>query len=128
MRSVGTGENGSDQGDAIDVPIGRLVELFAEHIRIDLLIAKRATQRRRERVLERAPHVRQERIRSHRYLKGPGPFRSAGAAEVDQPDVVAVQLNLLGSHDAPRMRTILGEDDAGVRLAIANSYSLRRYM
>ncbi|MFL5714032.1 MAG: glycoside hydrolase family 13 protein [Chloroflexota bacterium] len=32
------------------------------------------------------------------------------------PDVVAVQLNLLGSHDAPRMRTVLG-DTAGVRLA-----------
>ena len=35
---------------------------------------QRATQRRRERVLERAPHVRQERIRSHRHLKGPGPL------------------------------------------------------
>ena len=33
------------------------------------------------------------------------------------PDVVAVQLNLLGSHDAPRLRTVLGDDVTGVRLA-----------
>jgi cyclomaltodextrinase len=33
------------------------------------------------------------------------------------PAVVAVQLNLLGSHDAPRMRTVFGGDLAGVRLA-----------
>ena len=33
------------------------------------------------------------------------------------PDVVAVQLNLVGSHDAPRLRTVLGDDIAGVRLA-----------
>ena len=31
--------------------------------------------------------------------------------------VVAVQLNVLGSHDAPRVRTVLGGDVAGVRLA-----------
>ena len=34
-----------------------------------------------------------------------------------EPSVVAAQLNLLGSHDTPRMRTILGDDLAGVRLA-----------
>jgi cyclomaltodextrinase / maltogenic alpha-amylase / neopullulanase len=33
------------------------------------------------------------------------------------PDVVAVQLNLLGSHDTPRMRSILGGDPDAVRLA-----------
>ena len=33
------------------------------------------------------------------------------------PDVVAVQLNLVGSHDAPRLRTVLGDDVTGVRLA-----------
>jgi cyclomaltodextrinase / maltogenic alpha-amylase / neopullulanase len=33
------------------------------------------------------------------------------------PTVVAAQLNLLGSHDAPRMRTVLGGDTARVRLA-----------
>jgi cyclomaltodextrinase / maltogenic alpha-amylase / neopullulanase len=34
------------------------------------------------------------------------------------PDVVAVQLNLIGSHDAPRARTVLGEDLAALRMAI----------
>ena len=33
------------------------------------------------------------------------------------PDVVAVQLNLLGSHDTARIRTICGDDLAAVRLA-----------
>ena len=35
-----------------------------------------------------------------------------------EPEVVAAQLNLLGSHDAPRMRTVLGDDLTGVRLAV----------
>jgi glycosidase len=34
------------------------------------------------------------------------------------PATVAVQLNLLGSHDAPRLRTIVGGDATRVRLAI----------
>lgn len=38
------------------------------------------------------------------------------AAAYDR-DAVAVQLNVLGSHDTPRMRTILGDDPNGVRLA-----------
>jgi glycosidase len=33
------------------------------------------------------------------------------------PDAVAVQLNVLGSHDTPRLRTMLGDDPGGVRLA-----------
>ena len=33
------------------------------------------------------------------------------------PDTTAVQFNLLGSHDTPRLRTVLGGDVAGVRLA-----------
>jgi neopullulanase len=37
---------------------------------------------------------------------------------VYDPSVVASQLNLLGSHDAPRMRTVLGGDAARVRLAV----------
>jgi neopullulanase len=36
---------------------------------------------------------------------------------VYDPDVVAVQLNLLGSHDSPRVRTVLGGDLAAVRMA-----------
>ena len=38
-------------------------------------------------------------------------------AAMYDPAVVAVQLNLLGSHDTPRMRTVLGDDRDGVRLA-----------
>lgn len=34
------------------------------------------------------------------------------------PDVVAVQLNLLGSHDTPRALTVLGGDTAALRMAI----------
>jgi cyclomaltodextrinase len=42
--------------------------------------------------------------------------RELGAAY--DPSVVASQLNLLGSHDAPRMRTVLGGDVTRVRLAL----------
>jgi cyclomaltodextrinase / maltogenic alpha-amylase / neopullulanase len=34
-----------------------------------------------------------------------------------EPPAVAAQLNLLGSHDTPRLRTVLGDDATGVRLA-----------
>ncbi len=34
-----------------------------------------------------------------------------------EPEAVAAQLNLLGSHDTPRLRTVLGDDLTGVRLA-----------
>jgi cyclomaltodextrinase / maltogenic alpha-amylase / neopullulanase len=65
-------------------------------------------------------------VRSHHeYRKRMGPLDGPGFAarlaetlEAYDPDIVAVQLNLLGSHDAPRMRTVLGDDDAAVRLAI----------
>ena len=53
-----------------------------------------------------------------RPLDGPGfAARLLELGEVYDPDVVAVQLNLLGSHDAPRVRTVLGDDVARVRLA-----------
>ena len=37
---------------------------------------------------------------------------------VYDPDVVAVQLNLLSSHDAPRALTVLGSDRAAMRMAV----------
>ena len=37
---------------------------------------------------------------------------------VYDPDVVAVQLNLLSSHDAPRALTVLGGDRAALRMAV----------
>jgi neopullulanase len=39
-------------------------------------------------------------------------------AGVYDPSVVAAQLNLVGSHDSPRVRTVLGGDAARVRLAV----------
>ena len=35
----------------------------------------------------------------------------------DEPDVIAAQFNLLGSHDTPRARTVMGGDPARLRLA-----------
>ena len=52
-------------------------------------------------------------------LDGPAfAARLLETADAYDPDVVAVQLNLLSSHDAPRMRTVLGGDDVAVRLAV----------
>ena len=52
-------------------------------------------------------------------LDGPGfAARLLETADAYDPDVVAVQLNLLSSHDAPRMQTVLSGDDVAVRLAI----------
>ena len=39
-------------------------------------------------------------------------------ADAYDPDVVAVQLNVLGSHDAPRLRTVLGGDARSAQLAM----------
>jgi neopullulanase len=53
-----------------------------------------------------------------RPLDGPGfAARLQELLTAYDPDVVAVQLNLLGSHDAPRVLSILGEDRAGSRIA-----------
>ncbi|MEA2653983.1 MAG: cyclomaltodextrinase / maltogenic alpha-amylase / neopullulanase [Chloroflexota bacterium] len=61
-----------------------------------------------------------------RPLDGPGfAARLVELAEVYDPDVVAVQLNLLGSHDAPRVRTVLGNDLRRVRLATMIQATLR---
>lgn len=54
-----------------------------------------------------------------RLLDGPAfASRVLELAAVYDPSVVASQLNLLGSHDAPRVRTVLGGDPARVRLAM----------
>lgn len=53
-----------------------------------------------------------------RPLDGPGfATRLAQLLGVYDPDVVAVQLNLIGSHDAPRALTVLGGDHAALRMA-----------
>ncbi len=60
----------------------------------------------------------------HEYRKHLRPLDGPGfAARLDKllgvydPDVVAVQLNLVGSHDAPRALTVLGGDGAALRMA-----------
>ncbi len=51
-------------------------------------------------------------------LDGPGfTSRLVELLGVYDPDVVAVQLNLLSSHDAPRALTVLGGDGAAFRMA-----------
>jgi cyclomaltodextrinase / maltogenic alpha-amylase / neopullulanase len=56
--------------------------------------------------------------RDLRPLDGPGfARRLIELLGVYDPDVVAVQLNLLGSHDAPRALTVLGGDTAALRMA-----------
>jgi neopullulanase len=52
-------------------------------------------------------------------LDGPGfAGRLIELIGVYDPDVVAVQLNLIGSHDTPRALTVLGEDRAALRMAV----------
>jgi glycosidase len=52
-------------------------------------------------------------------LDGPGfAGRLIELLGVYDPDVVAVQLNLIGSHDTPRALTVLGEDRAALRMAV----------
>ena len=60
----------------------------------------------------------------HEYRAPRPPARWAGFAGrlvellgVYDPDVVAVQLNLLGCHDTPRVLTVLGGDKAALRMA-----------
>lgn len=54
-----------------------------------------------------------------RPLDGPGfAGRLVELLGVYDPDVVAVQLNLLSSHDTPRALTVLGGDPAALRMAI----------
>jgi neopullulanase len=53
-----------------------------------------------------------------RPLDGPGfASRLMELVNAYDPAVVDVQLNLVGSHDAPRIRSVMGDDVAGVRLA-----------
>lgn len=70
-------------------------------------------------------HLDRELIgRHHEYSIGVHAYDAAALAarvtELDamyDPSVVAVQLNLLGSHDTPRLRSVVGDDLAAVRLA-----------
>ena len=58
----------------------------------------------------RPPPPRVRREACDRSTARRSPTRLMELAAAYDPDVVAVQLNLLGSHDAPRLRTVLGDD------------------
>ena len=92
-----------DRFDAVmNYPLGEAILGFAGGSHLDMAVVR---QHR-----EYAEHVRP--------LDGPAfGGRVVELASAYDPDVVAVQLNLLGSHDSPRLRTVLGDDLAGVRLA-----------
>ncbi len=92
-----------DRFDALmNYPLGEAILGFAGGSRLDLGIVAGHDQYR--------THVRPT----------DGPAFAARVLEICtayDPDVTAVQLNLLGSHDTPRLRTVLGGDVAAVRLA-----------
>ncbi|CAN5748650.1 glycoside hydrolase family 13 protein [soil metagenome] len=77
-------------------------------------------------------HLDMAAVRSQETLaRGLRPLDAEGFAarlrelhEMHQPAVTAVQLNLLGSHDTPRLRTLVGEDTAAVRLAFLAQLTL----
>ncbi len=77
-------------------------------------------------------HLDQEVIRRHdsyrrmlHPLDGPAFGRRLEALMTNyDPDIVAVQLNLIGSHDTPRALTILGGDRTALRLAMLLQFSL----
>jgi neopullulanase len=91
------------QFDALmDYPLAEAILGYAAGPHLDLRVA--------------AQH---DEYRKHVVLRDGASF----AAELERllglydPDVTAVMLNLLGSHDAPRMRTVSGGDLASVRIA-----------
>ena len=92
-----------DRFDALmNYPLGEAILGFAGGSHLDQAIVAQH--------YEYASHLRP--------LDGPAfAARVLELAGAYDPDVVAVQLNLLGSHDAPRLRTVLGDDVTGVRLA-----------
>ena len=92
-----------DRFDALmNYPLGEAILGYAGGSALDLEIVRRH-------------HEYAENIR---HLDGPAFAARVGElAGAYDPAVVAAQLNLLGSHDAPRMRSVLGGDVARVRLA-----------
>ena len=92
-----------DRFDALmNYPLGEAVLGFAAGSRLDAAVVKGHDQYRH--------HVRR--------LDGPAfADRVVELAAAYDRDVLAVQLNVLGSHDTPRVRTVMGGDLAGVRLA-----------
>ncbi len=95
------------QGDRFDAlmnyPLGEAILGFAGGSALDLAVVR----------------SHQEYAANIRRLDGPAfASRVRELAGIYDPSVVASQLNLLGSHDAPRMRTVLGGAADRVRLAV----------
>jgi neopullulanase len=94
---------GGDRFDAVmNYPLGMAILGFVGGAAIDRAVIERQSNYSRE------LHA----------LDGPG-FAAAldRLARVYPPDLAAVQLNLIGSHDTPRAVTVMGGDAARLRLA-----------
>jgi cyclomaltodextrinase / maltogenic alpha-amylase / neopullulanase len=93
-----------DRFDALmNYPLGEAIIGFAGGERLDMA------------VVQDHPEYRL----NIRRLDGPAfAQRVVDLASMYDPAVVAVQLNVLGSHDTPRLRTVVGDDVARVRLAV----------
>ena len=94
---------GDDGFDALmDYPLGEAILGFVGGPSLDMGVV----------------HAHHEYRRHLRPLDGPGfARRLEELLAVYDPDVVAVQLNLIGSHDAPRALAVLGGDAAALRMA-----------
>src|SRR3972149_11422892 len=70
--------------------------------------------------LDRAVIERQSEYRENLVeLDGPGfGERLVRNMSLNGPQATAVQFNLIGSHDSPRARTVLGEDPVRLRLLL----------
>ncbi len=92
-----------DRFDALmNYPLGEAILGFAAGSRLDLSVVR--------------GHFEYER--SIRPLDGQAfAARIAELTSAYDPDVVGAQLGLIGSHDTPRARSVVGDDLAGVRLA-----------
>jgi cyclomaltodextrinase len=94
---------GDDAFDALmDYPLGEAILGFVGGPSLDMAVVRAHQMYRRD-------------LRS---LDGPRfAARLAALLGVYDPDVVAVQLNLVGSHDTPRALSVLGGDVAALRMA-----------
>ena len=103
---------GDDAFDALmDYPLGEAILGFVGGPSLDMGVV----------------HAHHEYRRHLRPLDGPGfASRLEELLGVYDPDVVAVQLNLIGSHDAPRALTVLGGDLAALRMATLLQCTLAR--
>ena len=93
-----------DRLDAtMDYPVAEAILGFAGGSRLDMGVV----------------HSHDEYSHNIEPLDGPAfATRLEDLLEAYEAETVAAQLRLLGSHDTPRMRTVLGDDVTGVRLAM----------